>query len=180
MKQKTKKPDAIPYRDPYQDEAIVAGLRPFWRAEERAAQKWGGIVRLQSLVSPELSARYGSAYAKLQSAIKSFDSQETARLAGVCIRGLDALDKAASESHESFEPRAVYLSHHGKQYIVAIDRLDIAAIKAPEGVPVLSIQELLECRAIVLDGQIKALDAMQTAFPGSQVSFLPHGDDLPF
>ena len=180
MKQKTKKPDAIPYRDPYQDEAIVAGLRPFWRAEERAAQKWGGIVRLQSLVSPELSARYGSAYAKLQSAIKSFDSQETARLAGVCIRGLDALDKAASESHESFEPRAVYLSHHGKQYIVAIDRLDIAAIKAPEGVPVLSIQELLECRAIVLDGQLKALDAIQTAFPGSEVSFLPDGDDLPF
>jgi hypothetical protein len=180
MQRKTKKPEAIQYRDPYQDEAVVGALRPFWRAEEKAAQKWGGIVRLQSLVSPELSARYGSAYAKLQAAIKDFDSQETARLAGVCIRGLDALDKAASESHESFEPRAVYLSHHGKQYIVAIDRLDIAAIKAPEGVPVLSIQELLEARQIVLDGQIKALDAIQTAFPGSQVSFLPHGDDLPF
>jgi hypothetical protein len=131
-------------------------------------------------VSPELSARYGSAYAKLQSAIKSFDSQETARLAGVCIRGLEALDKSASESHESLEPRAVYLSHHGRSYVVAIDRADVAAIKAPDGVPVLSIQELLECRQIVLDGQSKALDAIQTAFPGSQVSFLPHGDDLPF
>jgi len=74
----------------------------------------------------------------------------------------------------------VYLSHHGRQYVVAIDRLDIAAIRAPEGVPVLSIQELLECRAIVLDGQLKALDAIQTAFPGSEVSFLPDGDDLPF
>lgn len=180
MKQRAKKPEAIQYRDPYQDEAIVGALRPFWRAEEQASQSWGGIVRLQSLVSPELSARYGSAYAKLQSAIKSFDSQETARLAGVCIRGLEALDKSASESHESLEPRAVYLSHHGRSYIVAIDRLDVAAIKAPEGVPVLSLQELLECRQIVLDGQIKALDAMQTAFPGSEVSFLPHGDDLPF
>ena len=180
MQRKTKKQETVAYRDPYQDEAIVAGLRPFWRAEDKASQKWGGIVRLQSLVSPELSARYGSAYAKLQAAIKAFDSQETARLAGVCIRGLDALDKSATESHESLEPRAVYLSHHGRSYIVAIDRLDVAAIKAPEGVPVLSIQELLECRQIVLDGQIKALDAMQMAFPGSEVSFLPHGDALPF
>jgi hypothetical protein len=180
MQKRTKKPEAIPYRDPYQDEAIVAGLRPFWRAEEKASQRWGGIVRLQSLVSPELSARYGSAYAKLQAAIKAFDSQETARLASICIRGLDALDKAATESHESLEPRSVFIQHHGRSYIVAIDRLDVAAIKAPESVPVLSIQELLECRQIVLDGQIKALDAIQTAFPGSEVSFLPHGDDLPF
>jgi hypothetical protein len=180
MQRKSKKPETVAYRDPYQDEAIVGALRPFWRAEEKAAQKWGGIVRLQSLVSPELSARYGSAYAKLQAAIKSFDSQETARVAGVCIRGLDALDKAASESHESLEPRAVYLSHHGKQYIVAIDRLDIAAIRAPEGVPVLSIQELLECRAIVLQGQQDALDAIQTAFQGADVSFKGSGDALPF
>jgi hypothetical protein len=180
MQRKTKKPETVAYRDPYQDEAVVAALRPFWRAEDKASQKWGGIVRLQSLVSPELSARYGSAYAKLQAAIKAFDSQETARLAGVCIRGLDALDKAASESHESLEPRSVFIQHHGRSYVVAIDRADVAAIKAPEGVPVLSIQELLECRQIVLDGQIKALDAIQTAFPGSQVSFLPDGDGLPF
>lgn len=180
MQRKTKKPDAIPYRDPYQDETVVGALRPFWRAEDKASQKWGGIVRLQSFVSPELSARYGSAYAKLQAAIKSFDSQETARLSGVCIRGLEALDMAATASHESFEPRAVFIQHHGRSYVVAIDRADVAAIKAPEGVPVLSIQELLEARQIVLDGQIKALDAIQTAFPGSEVSFLPHGDDLPF
>ncbi len=179
MQRKTKKPDVQTYRDPYQDEAIVGALRPFFRAEDKASQKWGGIVRLQSLVSPELSARYGSAYAKLQAAIKAFDSQETARLAAVCIRGLEALDKAASEHAEAFEPRALYLSHHGKQYVIALDRVDLPGIKAPEGVPVLSIQELLECRQIVLDGQIEALDAMQTAFPGSQVSFLPHGDDLP-
>jgi hypothetical protein len=179
MQRKSKKPEQVTYRDPYQDDAIVGALRPFWRAEDRTAQRWGGIVRLQSLVSPELSARYGSAYSKLQTAIKAFDSQETARLASVCIRGLEALDKAAGEHDEAFEPRAVYIQHHGKSYIVAIDRIDLPAIQAPDGVPVLSIQELLECRAMVLQGQQDALDAMQTAFPGSQVSFLPHGDDLP-
>lgn len=180
MQRKSKKSGTVAYRDPYQDDAIVGGLRPFWRAEDRASQKWGGIVRLQSLVSPELSARYGSAYAKLQAAIKSFDSQETARLAGVCIRGLEALDKAASEQAEALEPRALYLSHHGRQYVIALDRIDLPAIKAPDGVPVLSIQELLEARQIVLDGQIKALDAIQTAFPGSDVSFKGAGDPLPF
>jgi hypothetical protein len=180
MQRKTKKPDVQPYRDPYQDEAIVGALRPFWRVEDRTAQRWGGIVRLQSLVSPELSARYGSAYAKLQAAIKSFDSQETARLASVCIRGLEALDKAAGEHDESFEPRALYLSHAGKKYVVALDRVDLPAIKAPDGVPVLSIQELLEARQIVLDGQIKALDAIQSAFQGAEVSFKGSGDALPF
>jgi hypothetical protein len=180
MQRKSKKSETVAYRDPYQDDAIVGALRPFWRAEDRTAQRWGGIVRLQSLVSPELSARYGSAYAKLQAAIKSFNSQETARLAGVCIRGLEALDKAAGEHDESFEPRALYLQHHGRQYVVALDRIDLPAIKAPEGVPVLSIQELLEARQIVLDGQIKALDAIQTAFQGAEVSFKASGDALPF
>jgi hypothetical protein len=180
MQRKSKKQDAVTYRDPYQDDAIVGALRPFWRAEDRTAQRWGGIVRLQSLVSPELSARYGSAYAKLQSAIKAFDSQETARLASVCIRGLEALDKAAGEHDESFEPRALYLSHAGKKYVIALDRIDLPAIQASDGVPVLSIQELLECRAMVLQGQQDALDAIQSAFKGSEVSFKASGDPLPF
>lgn len=166
--------------DPFQDEGIRGALAPFWRAEDKASQKWGGIVRLQSLVSPELSARYGQAYTKLRQAIQSLDADETAKRASVCIRGLEALDKAASESSEPLEPRAVYISHHGRPYVVALDRVDLPAIKALEGVPVLSLQELLEARAIVLEGQVKALDAIQTAFQGSKVSFLPDGDKLPF
>jgi hypothetical protein len=180
MQQKNRKPEVKLPPDPYQDEAIIGALRPFFRAEDKASQKWGGIVRLQSLVSPELSARYGAAKAKLESAIRSIDADETAKRASVCVRGLDALDKAAAETHESLEPRSVFISHHGRQYVVAIDRQDIGAIKAPEGVPVLSIQELLEARQIVLDGQIAALDAIQSAFQGAKVSFLPGGDELPF
>jgi hypothetical protein len=180
MKHRTKKQEAKLPPDPFQDETILGALRPFWRVEDRMSQKWGGIVRLQSLVSPELSARYGAAKAKLESAVRAIDAEETAKRASVCIRGLEALDKAASESHESLEPRSVFISHHGRSYIVAIDRQDVAAIKAPDGVPVLSIQELLEARQIVLDGQIEALDAIQNAFQGAKVSFLPGGDELPF
>jgi hypothetical protein len=180
MQQRTKKPGVKLPPDPYMVEEIRSGLLPFFRAEDKASQKWGGIVRLQSLVSPELSAKYGAAKAKLDLAIKALDAEETARRASVCIRGLEALDKAAAENHESLEPRSVFISHHGRAYIVAIDRQDVAAIKAPEGVPVLSIQELLEARQIVLDRQTEALDAIQNAFQGAKVSFLPDGDDLPF
>jgi hypothetical protein len=180
MQQRTKKPGVKLPPDPFQDEAILGALRPFFRAEDKASQKWGGIVRLQSLVSPELSAKYGAAKAKLESAVRAIDADETAKRASVCVRGLDALDKAAAETHESLEPRSVFISHHGRQYVVAIDRQDIGAIKAPEGVPVLSIQELLEARQIVLEGQIAALDAIQNAFQGAKVSFLPNGDELPF
>jgi hypothetical protein len=180
MQKRTKKPGPALPPDPYMVEEIRSGLLPFWRVEDRMSQKWGGIVRLQALVSPELSAKYGAAKAKLESAIKALDAEETARRASVCIRGLEALDKAAAEGHESLEPRSVFISHHGRSYIVAIDRQDIGAIKSPEGVPVLSIQELLEARQIVLEGQIAALDAIQNAFQGAKVSFLPDGDDLPF
>ena len=180
MKQKAKKQHNPLPPDPFQDEGIRGGLIPFWAVEDRMSQRWGGIVRLQSLVSPELSARYGQAYTKLRQAIQSMDAEETARRASVCIRGLEALDKAAGETQEPLEPRAVFISHHGRQYVVALDRVDLPAIKAPEGVPVLSLQELLEARAIVLDRQIEALDAIQTAFQGSKVSFLPDGDELPF
>jgi hypothetical protein len=180
MQKRTKKPGPALPPDPFQDEGILGALRPFWRAEEKVSQRWGGIVRLQSLVSPELSARYGAAKAKLDLAIKALDAEETARRASVCIRGLEALDKAASESHESLEPRSVFISHHGKQYIVALDRIDLPSIKAPEGLPVLSLQELIEARAALLEYQTEALDKLQAAFQGSKVSFLPHGDDLPF
>jgi hypothetical protein len=180
MQQKNRKAQKSAPPDPYMVEEIRSGLLPFWRVEDRMSQKWGGIVRLQSLVSPELSARYGAAKAKLESAVRAIDADETAKRASVCIRGLEALDKAASESHESLEPRSVFIQHHGRAYVVAIDRADVAAIKAPEGVPVLSIQELLEARQIVLDGQIEALDAIQNAFQGAKVSFLPDGDELPF
>lgn len=180
MRQKAKKQHNQSPPDPFQDEGIRGALAPFWRAEDKASQKWGGIVRLQSLVSPELSARYGQAYAKLRQVIQSMDAEETARRASVCIRGLEALDKAASETQEPLEPRAVFISHHGRPYVIALDRIDLPAIKAPEGVPVLSLQELLEARAIVLEGQVKALDAIQSAFQGSKVSFLPDGDPLPF
>jgi hypothetical protein len=66
------------------------------------------------------------------------------------------------------------------KYVVALDRIDLPAIQAPDGVPVLSIQELLECRAMVLQGQQDALDAIQSAFKGSEVSFKASGDPLPF
>jgi len=180
MKQRAKKQATQLPPDPYMVEEIRSALLPFWRVEDRMSQKWGGIVRLQSLVSPELSARYGAAKAKLESAIKALDAEETARRASVCIRGLDALDKAAAESYESLEPRSVFISHHGKQYVVALDRIDLPSIKAPEGVPVLSLQELIEARAALLEHQTEALDKLQAAFQGSKVSFLPHGDELPF
>lgn len=180
MQQKNRKAQKSAPPDPYMVEEIRSGLLPFWRVEDRMSQKWGGIVRLQSLVSPELSARYGAAKAKLESAVRAIDADETARRASVCIRGLEALDMAATADHESFEPRAVFISHHGKQYVVALDRIDLPSIKAPEGVPVLSLQELIEARAALLEHQIEALDKLQTAFPGSKVSFLPDGDELPF
>lgn len=180
MQRKTKKPEIQHAPDPFDDEGIRGALQPFWRAEDKASQKWGGIVRLQSLVSPELSAKYGQAYTKLRQAIQSVDVEETARRASVCIRGLEALDKAAGETQEPLEPRAVYISHHGRPYVVALDRVDLPAIKAPEGVPVLSLQELLEARQMVLESQIAALDAIQSAYQGAEITYKSHNDALPF
>jgi len=94
--QRTRKADRLLSPGSSRDEIVVdMAVGPFDHAVRAADLKWG-VDQLPRLVSPELAAKYGSALAKLNAAIEASDPDETRIRAEVCIRGLAALDAAAT------------------------------------------------------------------------------------
>ncbi len=73
------------------------GLAPFDRMAVEMDRKWG-VDMLVELVSPEMAERYGSAMAKLNAAIEQGDPEQVKLRAAVCIRGMQAMDQAATEA----------------------------------------------------------------------------------
>lgn len=72
-------------------------IAPLDRLAVEMDRKWG-VDRLVELVSPETALRYGSALAKLNDAIDSKDADMVAARAGVCMRGLQAMDAEATQA----------------------------------------------------------------------------------
>lgn len=72
-------------------------LAPFDHMAHQMDLKWG-VDRLTELVPPEMAEKYGSAMAKLNAAIEAQDPEQVSLRAGVCIRGMQAMDLAATQS----------------------------------------------------------------------------------
>jgi hypothetical protein len=166
-------------------EAIHCALRPYERAENSARQKWGSVARLVSLVPVDLAARYGSALDKMLGAVRRNESQAVADKVAVVIRGLAALDKAA-DAAQALPPGFVGVNHNRQDYIVALDRLDLPAVEnlVGPGFIVVSLQELIEARSIVLtERDTMAVEAIKQATGGNVVAIRGQdklNDSLPF
>lgn len=72
-------------------------LGPFDRLARAMEKKWGVDV-LEELVPPEMAAKFGSAMAKLNAALDEKNPELVAARAAVCMRGLEAMDRRATES----------------------------------------------------------------------------------
>jgi hypothetical protein len=70
--------------------------------------KWG-VDRLVELVTTEMAEKYGSAMAKLNAAIDANDPEQVSLRAGVCMRGMEAMDQAATQSGAEPASRDVWL-----------------------------------------------------------------------
>lgn len=166
-------------------EAIHCALRPYERAEAETARKWGSVARLVSLVPPELAARFGAALDKMLGAVRRNEIHNAVDRVAVCIRGLDALDKAADQTLV-LPVGHVGVTHNKQQYVVALDRLALPAIErlvGPDFV-VVSLQELIEARSLVLTHREEtALQAIKKATGGEVVAIrgpASLNDSLPF
>jgi hypothetical protein len=101
------------------------------------------------------------------------------------VRGLAALDKAASDA-EALPPGFVGVNHGRHDYIVALNRLDLAAVEnlVGPGFIVVSLQELIEARSIVLtERDTIAVEAIKQATGGNVVAIRGPdrlNDRLPF
>lgn len=137
------------------DYAVAA----FDRAATQADRTWG-IDRLPELVSPETAAKYGSAIAKLNAALVAFDPAEVAARAGVCMRGLAAMDAEARAAGHTPTPSAFWhYEHEGRAMIIAQDVRDWPLIEAMHpGVQIHSLREVAV--ALAAHGQaVVSLDA---------------------
>lgn len=166
-------------------EAIHCALRPYERAEAETARKWGSVGRLVSLVEPHLAARFGSALDKMLGAVRRNEADVVADKVAVCIRGLAALDKAADEAMV-LPVGYVGASHNRRDYVVALDRVDVPAVEQLVGPEfhVVSLQELIEARSLLLTHREEtALEAIKQATGGEIVAIRGPSkldDPLPF
>lgn len=91
----TQKPDGLLNAEATAlDSKIHYACAPFDRAERQANDIWG-IDRLPELVGPVMAGKYGHCVGKLNEAIQAKDTLAVEQWAGVCIRGLAAMDKQA-------------------------------------------------------------------------------------
>lgn len=145
-------------------------LAPFDRAARAMDAKWG-IDRLPELVSPETAAKYGSAMAKLNTAIDSGDAEEVAARVGVCIRGMDALEaEAISLGHQPM-PADVWIAEaDGIRFGVCREPGDWPTLKAVH--PDLVTYTLREVALALAHYRDTGLNfhAVKEAFPGAQIT----------
>jgi hypothetical protein len=63
--------------------------------------KWGvdRLVEVVGVVDPNMAMKFGSAMSKMNKAISDNDPEEVAARVGVCIRGMDAMDRLAMQNN---------------------------------------------------------------------------------
>ena len=153
-------------------DAIHHALLPLDRAASEMELKWG-CERLPSLVSPETSARFGSAKAKLDAAILANDPQEVARRAAVMIKGWDKMDVEAAESgHKALSPDIwCHTTSTGFKLAVARSNADaIGVIRTDDRLKGVAVYSMDEIARILEADSYRLLDAAKKEFPGSVVA----------
>lgn len=150
-----------------QEIACDKALGPFDTTARAMEVKWG-INRLEGLVPPELAARYGSALGKMNAAVMASDPDDTAARVGVCVRGLQAMDAAATAAgHQPIPPAAQEIEVDGKLCAVLWDADQWPAYAALRpGVRVYTPQEV--ANALAAYGQTVA--AVKDTFPGAKIA----------
>lgn len=158
-------------------------LAPFDRLAEDLDRKWG-IDRLVELVPVEMAERYGSAMAKLNEAIDSADPEQVKLRAGVCMRGLEAMDRKATESGAEAASDEVWL--------LQADGVEFGMLRDPRGWQRAKSKhpeiEMVSEREVVLAIQMyrrahigQMVEAVRGSFPDAEVVKAKLADDpIPF
>lgn len=154
-------------------------LAPFDRVAIEMERKWG-VDRLPELVAPEMAAKYGSAMSKLNQAIEANDVEQVVLRASVCIRGLQAMDRAAEEAGAKPAPADVWLFQaDGREYAVLRD--DAAwpsVLQDRPGCVVLTEREVVMAVERFVQTRLgETVVAVKQAFPGAAVSGVRKEDD---
>lgn len=134
-------------------------------------RKWGHD-KLVELVAPETAQKFGYALAKLYEAIDAGDAEKTAQWTGVCVRGLETLDREATERGAQRASEGVLeVELNGKVYGLLMDARSWDSVR--EARPDLVLVTPREMAVAVEWWRAHGLGAMheavKQAFPGSEV-----------
>lgn len=146
---KTLPPDPIMNRvSSAQEAAWRSAMQPVDRRVSEIEKKWGCLERLQECVDPELAARFGSAWHKMDASIIDCLDEEglkkVVERAGVVLRGLDALEKSAAANGHTPAPDVWGIAVDGVEYLICLRTKDVRAVSAEaEGIQVWSLEELI-------------------------------------
>ena len=160
-------------------------LAPFDRMAQEMDRKWG-VDRLVELVPPEMAERYGAAMAKLNAAIEAQDPDQVSLRAGVCMRGMQAMDQAATESGATAASQDVWLVQaDGREFGLMRDARAWESVQQKyPGLRLISEREMVLAiemyqRSVV--GQM--VEAVNSGFPQADVIKIPKqplNDEIPF
>lgn len=160
-------------------------VAPFDHMAHAMDRKWG-VDRLVELVPPEMAERYGAAMAKLNAAIDAADPEQVSLRAGVCMRGMAAMDKAATEASAEPASQDVWLVQaDGKEFGLLRDARAWQSVQEKHpGVRLISEREMIlaiEMYQRSLAGQM--VQSVKDSFPQADVIKIPNDsldDPLPF
>ena len=160
-------------------------VAPFDHMAHAMDRKWG-VDRLVELVPPEMAERYGAAMAKLNAAIDAADPEQVSLRAGVCMRGMAAMDKAATEAGAEPASQDVWLVQaDGREFGLLRDARAWQSVQEKHpGVRLISEREMIlaiEMYQRSLAGQM--VQAVKDSFPQADVIKIPNDnleDELPF
>lgn len=159
-------------------------LAPFDRMAWEMEHKWG-VDRLVELVPPEMAEKFGAAMAKLNAAIDAQDPEEVSLRVGVCMRGMAAMDKAATEAGAQPASDDVWLVQaDGREYGLLKDMRAWPRVQQKyPNLRLLSEREMvlaIETYQQSLAG--KMVQAVKDSFPQADVVKIPDGsidDEIP-
>lgn len=179
------KDDYVPLQG-WQYDQINGALKPLDAAASDIELRWG-VGRLETLVSPETSAKFEAARAKLDVALHEKDVDLVIQRAGVMVRGWAALEKEAIASgHRAAPPELWYATaprEDGKgEMRMVIAKDNSAATLAETELPVYTVTEVARIiRAWKAQHQIHAA---KEAFPGAEIVRIAEDqefeDEIPF
>jgi len=148
--------------------------------------RWG-VDRLVGLVPPAIAERYGAAIAHLHSVYDAEDPAQTAAAAANCMRGLQAMDAAATAAgHQPADPRVWMIEADGHRYGFVEDAALVAiAERNNPGVKIVTLRQAANSLAIT---QNAVVVAAVVNFPGATVTAIrPRtqleeeiGDEIPW
>lgn len=143
-------------------------VAPWDRVATEMERKWG-IGRLPEFVPPAMAAKYGAAVAHMNDAINAGDAHAVAGAAENCIKGLRAMDAAATQAgHQPLHVGVWEFEHDGRRIAVVRDIADLELVRAEfPGVTIYTMLQVFNGMA-VYDSTV--VSAALSAFPGARIS----------